>query len=178
MTNFQRLVEKVLSLSENKSNLAMALDEWDIILQYDEEGSTCECGKEDITVCNRLENIHNGNILDPIGSVCIKKFGNQRLSEKVDDLTSKRKLLKSIYKTLKNGEVPSCSTKSLKILMPCFDVWLKSANEKWFEKNHNFLNNVIGQRRFRSIKQELQWQRIWEWNLKKPIIDYVESRKI
>lgn len=176
MTKFQRLVEKVLSLSENNSNLAMSLEEWDIECQYDEEGSTCECGKEGITICHKLINIYNGNILDPIGSVCIKKFGNPRLSEKVDDLTSKRELLKSIYKILKAGKVPRYSTKSLVNLMPCFDVWLKHSNEEWFYSNHNFLNGMIGKKRA-TQKQKQHWERIWEWNLKKQIINYIESRK-
>jgi hypothetical protein len=50
--------------------------EWMVIQSgYDElAGMKCECGKENISHYNTIRNHHNGLILSPIGSKCIKRF--------------------------------------------------------------------------------------------------------
>lgn len=55
--------------------------EWTVIQSYYDEnaGLKCICGKENIHYVNLIKNRHNGIILDPIGSSCIKRFEIEEL---------------------------------------------------------------------------------------------------
>lgn len=60
-----------------------AVNEWDIV-GWDEDNnmqSACICGKENIRYLFTIQNEQNGNILEPIGSKCIKKFNRKELDE-------------------------------------------------------------------------------------------------
>lgn len=48
MNYFENLKNKVLQMSNEKHIFNDACDEWDIITQYEADGSTCECEKEDM----------------------------------------------------------------------------------------------------------------------------------
>lgn len=55
--------------------------EWMVIqCRYDEEDETCMCGKEGIHYINTLRNYYNNNLLYPIGSICVKRFGFEDLN--------------------------------------------------------------------------------------------------
>jgi hypothetical protein len=56
--------------------------EWIVIeSNYNEEaGMKCICGKENIRYINKIMNHHNGLMLEPIGSSCIKRFEIEPMS--------------------------------------------------------------------------------------------------
>jgi hypothetical protein len=55
--------------------------EWMVIQsEYVEEDEECMCGKQGIHYINTIRNYYNNNILHPIGSVCIHKFGIKALN--------------------------------------------------------------------------------------------------
>ena len=55
--------------------------EWVVVeSNYNEEaGMKCICGKENIRYINKIVNHHNGLILEPIGSSCIKRFDIEQM---------------------------------------------------------------------------------------------------
>lgn len=59
----------------------IAVSEWDIfeVSEDVDNKSSCICGKENIKYLFSIRNRINGNILFPIGSSCIKKFGRSDL---------------------------------------------------------------------------------------------------
>lgn len=62
-----------------------AVMEWEIedCIEDEELKSSCICGKENLRYLFTIHNIYNHNILEPIGSSCIKKFGRIDLNEQV-----------------------------------------------------------------------------------------------
>ena len=57
-----------------------AVNEWEEVSEYHEDWSdTCICGKENIKYCFEIRNVKNNERLYPIGSQCIKHFGNETL---------------------------------------------------------------------------------------------------
>lgn len=78
----KNLIFKVIENS-NSSIWEDAVHEWDIV-GWDEDPniqSACICGKENIRYLFTIKNSENGNILEPIGSHCIKKFNRKELDE-------------------------------------------------------------------------------------------------
>lgn len=77
---YKKLLKKVIDASE--SNVwELAVKEW-IIFDCEEDvtcSSFCLCGKDDLRYLFTIKNIENGNILYPIGSSCIQKFGRSDL---------------------------------------------------------------------------------------------------
>lgn len=57
-------------------NLTDAMKEWEPYGVYEdnEKSDSCICGKEGIRFHHSIRNIHTGKIIEPVGSVCIKKF--------------------------------------------------------------------------------------------------------
>ena len=88
------LIEEILKNSESLF-WEDAVNEWDIVgFDVDDDcSSKCVCGKEDIKYLFTIKNRENGNVLDPIGSKCIKKFGREDLSDEVDVCEQMSKLL-------------------------------------------------------------------------------------
>lgn len=60
-----------------------AVREWIIVdVEEDEElESSCICGKENLKYLYTIKNSKNGESIYPIGSSCIKKFGNKDMDE-------------------------------------------------------------------------------------------------
>lgn len=78
----RNLVERVINSSISKI-WDDAVQEWDI-LDCEEDftrSESCICGKEDLYYLFTIRNRYNGNILFPIGSSCIQKFGRKELTE-------------------------------------------------------------------------------------------------
>lgn len=79
---FKRFRDAIFEYSVNQVDFNIAILEWIVIkyMEYDQEEHSnaesyqCICGKEDIKYLSVIYNKHNGNRLDPIGSVCIKKY--------------------------------------------------------------------------------------------------------
>lgn len=65
-----------------------AAQEWDVVSEYEDEDceTKCVCGKEGIRYCFVIRNRITGAVLEPIGSECIKKFGNAAMVSKMKSL--------------------------------------------------------------------------------------------
>lgn len=82
-----RYTENLLKVVIEKSvanDWENAVLEWDIedCEEDDYNESTCVCGKENIKYLYEIKNVKNENVIFPIGSTCIKKFGRDDLNEK------------------------------------------------------------------------------------------------
>lgn len=75
-----------------------AAKEWHIASCYDNQdcSETCLCGHEGIRYEYTIENEINGNLLAPIGSHCILKFGNEELKNEVKVWDEAIKLLEAL----------------------------------------------------------------------------------
>lgn len=87
------LAQRVVALSV-ATTFEEARHEWRIAavrdLREDSDGKThsarCVCGHEPIAVCYTLVNELNGNVLDPIGNVCIERFERPGMLHEAKDL--------------------------------------------------------------------------------------------
>lgn len=90
---YENLLGKVLSNSERDNSWESAVLEWEIE-DWDEDPNmetSCLCGKENIRYLFSIKNKYNNNVLDPIGSSCIKKF-------KRSDLDTKTTIYEKLFK--------------------------------------------------------------------------------
>ena len=81
----RNLLQRVIDNSDSKV-WDLAVKEWEITdcIEDDSLSESCICGKEHLYYLFAIRNIINGNILYPIGSKCIKKFNNQKMSTQAD----------------------------------------------------------------------------------------------
>lgn len=103
----ENLIQTVIENSQS-NNWEDAVCEWEIEdWQEDEKcSSKCLCGKENIKYLYTIKNNCNNNVLAPIGSSCIKKFGR-------DDLFAETSLIEKQFKLLhafKNHEFITLTT--------------------------------------------------------------------
>lgn len=96
MNNYD-LIGNVINSSES-SDWEFAVQEWEIIDCEEDEtcSGNCVCGKENLKYLFTIRNKINGNILFPIGSSCIKKFGQDELSELTDIYEAEFKLFHAV----------------------------------------------------------------------------------
>lgn len=75
-----------------------AVEEWHIAGCHDNHdcSETCLCGHEGIRYEYTIENKINGNLLSPIGSHCILRFGNDELKNEVKVWDEAIKLLEAL----------------------------------------------------------------------------------
>lgn len=95
----QKLIDAVVSASESDT-WDKAIWEWNMIgcrIDY-KCSSNCICGQERIKYLFTIENEVNDNVLFPIGSRCIKKFGRKDLDEYVNIHEQMGKLLEAVRK--------------------------------------------------------------------------------
>lgn len=78
-----RLIKRVINLSQSNT-WDCAVKEWEIYDCVEDEtlSESCICGKENLYYLFTIRNTVNGNMLFPIGSSCIKKFGRNELTDK------------------------------------------------------------------------------------------------
>lgn len=91
-------LERVVIL-ESESNLwDSAVLEWEVIgFEEDSSGQgTCVCGHLYLVEMFTIRNVRNGNVLHPIGNVCVHKFGRQDLNSEVALLSRLHKLRTAI----------------------------------------------------------------------------------
>lgn len=89
---YERFIRTVLDHSES-STWENAVEEWDIV-DCEEDlrlKSACICGKEQLRYLFTIRNRLNGDVLRPIGSSCINKFGRS-------DLDSQTMIQESLFK--------------------------------------------------------------------------------
>lgn len=93
-TYFKKLMQEVINNSES-DNWKDAVEEWVIDDCEEDEycSEKCVCGKEDLRFLFTIKNKYNDNILFPIGSSCIKRFGRQDLKEETSIYEQMFKLL-------------------------------------------------------------------------------------
>lgn len=116
----KKLVETVLLYSDADEWTAAA-DEWSIVAvrEDDDQSSSCVCGKENLRYLFTIKNTVNGNILYPIGSSCIKKFGRSDLDEEV---TVKEQLFRLLHAVEKGNRLElSAKFFSQKLLRYLYD---------------------------------------------------------
>lgn len=93
----QNLIVRVINASE-ADTWENAVQEWEIVdCEEDEDLSeSCVCGKEELRYLFTIRNVYNGNLLFPIGSSCIKKFGRSDLKEDAQVREGMFKLLHAV----------------------------------------------------------------------------------
>ena len=113
------LLKTVIELSESKE-WDEASKEWELKESYicKDATETCVCGKVGIKDISVLRNIHNDNILHPIGNCCVKKFQNVELIEDMNNAIE----MYPLYDAVKNHQFIEFnrdffSRKVLKILL-------------------------------------------------------------
>lgn len=83
--SFEVLARRVMDASAS-GDWASAIDEWDVItVEEDPAGDgVCICGQPELVKLFTIKNARNGNILYPIGSSCVNKFGREDLNRTVN----------------------------------------------------------------------------------------------
>lgn len=105
---YDNLIRQVICLSESDA-WDFAVLEWEIWdCEEDFSRSTsCICGKENLRYLFTIKNVENGNILYPIGSSCIQKFGRSDLKAETKVHEDMFRLLHAVendeYITLDSG---------------------------------------------------------------------------
>ena len=81
---YQNLIKSVIEASESDI-WEEAVQEWEIFDCEEDDtcSSECICKHEGLKYLYTIRNDNNGNILFPIGSSCIKKFGRDDLDEEI-----------------------------------------------------------------------------------------------
>ena len=97
----ERLIKTVIELSQG-NDWDTAVKEWEIAdcVEDDTLSSSCICGKDHLLYLFTIENVVNGNVLFPIGSSCIKKFGRKDLDVGV---TVRKKMVK-LYRAIEDNQ--------------------------------------------------------------------------
>lgn len=81
---FVKLQKEVIHCSSNK-NWYEAVQEWDIVdfAEDSDRQESCKCGKPNIKYLYTISNRVTNEVLEPIGSQCIKKFERKDLKEEI-----------------------------------------------------------------------------------------------
>ena len=107
--NVRRFRQTVISKSE-ADNFEEARWEWHVVKCYDASAcdpsmpaERCICGHEPIIECFVLLNRLNGNVLDPVGNVCVRQFRRDDMDDVVRTLHDVHKL-RSAFELLGDDE--------------------------------------------------------------------------
>lgn len=95
----ENLTKIVLEKSSSDS-WEKAVIEWKIVdcIEDDKCNGSCVCGQEHLHYLYKLHNATTGNYLYPIGSSCIKKFGDKYLADEASTLKDMFKLLQTLFR--------------------------------------------------------------------------------
>ena len=165
-SNFATLKATILTNS-SASIWEIAIDEWEIIKSTEDDllEATCICGKEGLKYLYTIKNSINNNILEPIGSSCIKKFGRDDLNEFIEINESLVKLLSAIQD--KKEIEFSSEFFSRKIFRKIFDEGYFKPN-RWNdfdgENDYDFLLKMFNKRDKNKItdRQEKKIAALWK----------------
>ncbi|QEH61965.1 hypothetical protein SCHIN_v1c07700 [Spiroplasma chinense] len=186
MSKFSILKERVLELSEEKKDFNKALLEWEFVNSGVDYGmnSNCICTQENIKYLNEIKNNLNGNKLEPIGSVCINKFGNSEWN----DILNKYELIVRWKSSLKKGVIPKFfirdandkiinnknffSRKFIKFLYN--DKAFESDGDNWSGKSKfEFMTKMFDKTKKKNITPQQYWR--IEEIISKDIIKFIEN---
>ena len=94
---YEKLIKVVIEASE-ADTWELAVLEWEIVDCTEDESlsSQCVCQHEGLRYLYKIRNTINKNILFPIGSTCIKKFGRNDLDEELSIMEQMFKLLHAV----------------------------------------------------------------------------------
>ena len=94
---YENLIKRVIELSVDDI-WEGAVQEWEIVdCEIDESMSqACVCGKDRLKYLFTIRNFKNGNILYPIGSTCINKFGRADLDYEISVYEDMFKLMRAV----------------------------------------------------------------------------------
>ena len=94
---YENLIKEVIDASESDT-WEIAVLEWEIVDCTEDESvsSQCVCKHEGLRYLYKIRNTINKNILFPIGSTCIKKFGRNDLNEEISVLEQMFSLLHAV----------------------------------------------------------------------------------
>lgn len=117
---YERFILIVIEHSES-SIWEDAAEEWDIVDCEEDLSlkSACICGKEQLRYLFTIRNRHNGNVLYPIGSSCIKKFGRSDL----DTVTMIQENLFKLYHAVEKNQYISLTSEffSRRVLLALYE---------------------------------------------------------
>lgn len=149
---YDNLIKSVIDKSE-ANDWNSAVYEWEIYDCEEDESleSSCICGKENLKYLYTIKNRYNNNMLFPIGSSCIKKFGRTDLN---DEISVKEKLFKLLHAFLDGERIELNSTffsrKLLKFLYE-EDVFEENRYNNFCSENtYRFLLDMFNKRNITS----------------------------
>lgn len=153
---FKALQQVVVGSSESKT-WGTAVLEWTVVdLEEDPGGQgVCVCGHPHLVQMFTIKNVHNGELLYPIGNVCVKKFRRQ-------DLTSDVTLFSDLYKlrnAIHTGQVTFTSEYFSRALLE--DLYSKGAftPDQWnHDGGYEFLLKMFNKRNKDAITAPQHWK--------------------
>ena len=94
---YENLIKAVIDASV-ADTWDLAVLEWEIVdcTEDDSVSSQCVCKHEGLRYLYKIRNTNNKNILFPIGSTCIKKFGRNDLDEELSVMEQMFSLLHAV----------------------------------------------------------------------------------
>lgn len=148
----RNLVDRVIknSLADNWDD---AVQEWKILdcVEDEQREKSCICGKENLYYLFTIQNYFNKNVLFPIGSSCIRKFGRADLSEQAD---LEEKMFR-LYHAIENKTYITLSTDffSRKVLRHLYEVGAfdNSYNRNDGKGDYEFMLEMFNKRNKQNI---------------------------
>ncbi len=136
----QHLIEKVMECS-NANIWDDAIMEWDIVDCEEDESlnAECVCGKENLKYLYTVVNRYNRNMLYPIGSSCIRKFGREDL----DEIINIQEDFFKLYRAIRNRAFISLTSDffSRKLLRFLFEDGAFPANQ--YNRNDGYSDYIF-----------------------------------
>ncbi|MFI8633580.1 hypothetical protein ACIGEP_13385 [Microbacterium sp. NPDC077663] len=83
--SFEVLTSKLMAVSVS-TDLASAISEWEVVALEEDPSrdNFCVCGQPELAKLFTIRNSRNGEVMYPIGSECVKKFGSKDLDAQVN----------------------------------------------------------------------------------------------
>ena len=162
ISSYQTTLKHILLDNSASSTWETAVNEWEIIKSSEDtsQNSSCICGKESIKYLYTIKNSINNNILEPIGSSCIKKFGREDLKE----FTEVKEQLFKLLNAYENKEIEiefSSEFFSRKLFKKIFDDGFFKPNKyNNFdgENDYDFLIKMFNKRKKENITEKQWWK--------------------
>jgi len=143
----ENLIKSVIDNSQSNT-WELSVLEWEIEDCEEDEylESSCICGKENLRYLYTIKNKYNNNILFPIGSSCIKKFGREDLSS----LTSLQEDMFNLLHAIKDRQFISLTSDffSRKLLKALYDEGALDSDYNNFEgeRDYEFMLKMFNKR--------------------------------
>lgn len=156
-----------------------AVLEWEIVdcEEDDYNDSSCVCGKENIKYLFEIQNIHNNNVVFPIGSTCIQKFGREDLNE----LTSINEKMFQLLHAIEKGRFITLTSEffSRKLLEYFYESHVfkpNDYNDYNPEKDYLFMLKMFNMRNDPTEKQKRKIRGIIVATIKPYLVEVLEGK--